>query len=122
MLFNIIYYLASILIAFGVFFAITSRSYLTRLIGLGFIQSGIITFLLGMGKVLDASPPIISQDYEIYSNIVPQALMLTAIVVGVATFAVGIILLIKIHKNFGTIDASILDKNNVTEVSQDESS
>ena len=114
MLINIPYYLASCLLGAGVFLCISSKSYFSRLIGLSIIQSGVIIFMLTIGKVFNAPPPIIRDGYTVYSNIVPQTLMLTAIVVGIATFSIATILLIKIKRNFGTIDADILDENKVT--------
>ncbi len=119
MLIRITYYLSSLLIAFGIFLCISSRSYLSRLLGLGIMQSGVIVFVVTIGKVFNAPPPILLEGQTIYSNIVPQVLMLTAIVVGIATFAIGIALIFKIRKNFDTMDVEIIEENKKLE-SRDE--
>ncbi|MDX1923735.1 MAG: cation:proton antiporter subunit C [Rickettsiaceae bacterium] len=111
MLINITHFLASFLISFGIFLSISQRNYMTKLMGLSIMQSGVLIFFIGLGKVLNAPPPIMKEGQEIYSNLLPQVLMLTAIVVGVATISIGIALIAKINKNFGTLDAENLCEN-----------
>jgi len=56
------------------------------------------------GKVLGGTAPIIAPGFELYSNPLPHVLILTAIVVGVATIALGLALVVRIHEAYGTIE------------------
>ena len=57
-----------------------------------------------MAKVLDGTAPILIKSLSVYSNPLPHVLILTAIVVGVATSALGLALVLQIYKNYGTIE------------------
>lgn len=105
MLIKLPYYIAAFLFSSGIYMMLVPRSYLTKLLGLGVMQSGILFFYISLGKIFGGIPPIIVLNQEnLYSNPLPHVLMLTAIVVGFATMAVGIGLIIKIDKNFNTIE------------------
>jgi multicomponent Na+:H+ antiporter subunit C len=87
----------------------TSKNLLKKIISLAIFQSSVLLFFITMAKVSDAGAPILKcLDYNncpnIYSNPLPHVLMLTAIVVGVAGLAVGIALIIRIDKSYGTIE------------------
>lgn len=56
------------------------------------------------GKIKDGSPPIITSNVEVYSNPLPHVLILTAIVVGVATTSVGLALIVRIKEAYGSTD------------------
>ena len=70
-----------------------------KLIGLSFFQASIIIFYLCVGFIHNSAVPILSAENSIYTNPVPHVLMLTAIVVGIATTAVGLALSIRIAKD-----------------------
>ena len=57
-----------------------------------------------MAKVKGGTPPILAEGIEIYSNPLPHVLILTAIVVGVATTALGLALVVRIRDAYGTIE------------------
>jgi multicomponent Na+:H+ antiporter subunit C len=61
-------------------------------------------FYVSMGKVRGGTAPILAEGFELYSNPLPHVLMLTAIVVGVATTALGLSLVVRIHEVYGTIE------------------
>jgi multicomponent Na+:H+ antiporter subunit C len=61
-------------------------------------------FYVSMGKVRGGTAPIIAEGFEVYSNPLPHVLMLTAIVVGVATAAVALALIVRIQEAYGTIE------------------
>lgn len=89
---------------------LTSDNYVRKIIGLGVFQSSVLIFYIALGKVDKGIVPInrcmgnITQKCEyIYSNPLPHVLMLTAIVVGFATLSVGLSLISRIYKQFGTI-------------------
>jgi multicomponent Na+:H+ antiporter subunit C len=74
--------------------------------GMSIFQSSVIMFYISMGKVAGGTAPILVEGAGdvVYSNPVPHVLMLTAIVVGVATTAVGLALAVRIREAYGTIE------------------
>ena len=57
-----------------------------------------------MGKITGATAPILDSDWSVYSNPLPHVLILTAIVVGVATTALGLSLTVRIHEAYGSVE------------------
>ena len=57
-----------------------------------------------MGKIRGGTAPILTEGDPIYSNPLPHVLSLTAIVVGVATTALGLSLVVRIHEAYGTVE------------------
>ena len=57
-----------------------------------------------MGKVAGGTAPILADGFELYSNPLPSVLILTAIVVGVATMAVALALVVRIREAYGTVE------------------
>ena len=57
-----------------------------------------------MAKVKGGTAPILADNIEVYSNPLPHVLILTAIVVGVATTALGLALVVRVQESFGTIE------------------
>ena len=81
--------------------------------GLGIFQTAILLFYISMGKVHGGVPPIVEAHHlqdQLYSSPLPQVLMLTAIVVGIATFAVAMSLVSKINQQFSTINDDEINK------------
>jgi multicomponent Na+:H+ antiporter subunit C len=62
-----------------------------------------------MGKLHGATAPILAEGFTLYDNPLPHVLILTAIVVGVATTAVGLALVVRIHRAYGTIEEDEID-------------
>ena len=66
-------------------------------------------------KLVGGTAPIISPNYSVYSNPLPHVLMLTAIVVGVATLALGLALAVRIREAYGSIEEDeILARDHTT--------
>ncbi|MGI4776467.1 MAG: Na+/H+ antiporter subunit C [Janthinobacterium lividum] len=108
---NVIYLLAEIVSVCGLFIMLTSSNYLRKIIGLGIFQSSVLIFYIGLAKVSGGSVPIIDENIKIYSNPFTHVLMLTAIVVGFATFSVGLALIYRIYLQLGTINENEIDIN-----------
>ncbi len=106
MLIKAAYYLASSLFCIGIFASITPKSYFTKLLGLAILQSGILVFYISLGKVFGGEIPVYNPKNlsQLYSSPLPHVLMLTAIVVGFATISVGLALILKINKNFDSVE------------------
>ena len=75
-----------------------------KLVGLAIFQTSVYLLFLSPGKILGGTAPILSDDFDLYSNPLPHVLILTAIVVGVATLALGMALVVRIHEAYGTIE------------------
>ena len=101
-LFN--YWIVVILMMAGLYIMIARHNLIKKLLGLSIFQTAIFYFYISLGKVAEGSAPIIDKDVTIYSNPLPHVLILTAIVVGVATTAVGLALVIRIHDATGSIE------------------
>ncbi len=98
------YILAVFLMMAGFYVVIAQGNLVKKVIGLGMFQTSVFILYISMGKVDGGTAPILVEGVEVYSNPVPHVLMLTAIVVGVATTAVGLALVIRIHEAYGSIE------------------
>ena len=88
------------------FYAVIARGNMVKkMVGLTIFQTSVFMLYISMGKVANGTAPILTGDPQtVYSNPLPHVLILTAIVVGVATTAVGYALIIRIQESFGTIE------------------
>ncbi len=103
------YWVALILLVCGLIIVLDSRNLVKKLVGLGIFQSAVFLVFISMGKKSGGSAPILDAAVSVYSNPVPHVLILTAIVVGVATTAVGLALITRIRHAYGTIDEDEID-------------
>ena len=99
-----VYWLLFAIMLTGLYIVISHGNLLKKLLGLTVFQVGIFLFYISLGKVTGGSAPIISEGAETYSHPLPQVLILTAIVVGVATLAVGLALAARIFEEYGTVE------------------
>jgi multicomponent Na+:H+ antiporter subunit C len=88
----------------GLYIVVARGNMVKKLVGLGIFQTSVYLLYLSPGKILGGTPPIISDEFTVYSNPLPHVLILTAIVVGVATLALGLALVVRINEAFGTIE------------------
>ncbi|MCP4093060.1 MAG: cation:proton antiporter subunit C [Planctomycetes bacterium] len=98
------YWLAVFLMMAGFYVVIAQGNLVKKIIGLGMFQTSVFILYISMGKVEGGSAPIVTEGVEAYSNPVPHVLMLTAIVVGVATTAVGLSLVVRINEAYGSVE------------------
>lgn len=108
-LFN--YWVAVTLFVLGLVIVIDSHNMIKKLIGLNLFQSAVFLLFITVGKVSGGHPPILDQSIELYSNPLPHVLILTAIVVGVATTALGLALVVRIRRVYGTVDENEIQHN-----------
>ncbi len=101
-LFN--YWAAIILMMIGFYIVISHGNLVKKIVGLNIFQVAVFVFYISIGKVRGGTAPILDAAYEIYSNPLPHVLILTAIVVGVATTALGLALIVRIQDSYGTIE------------------
>ena len=104
-------YWAVIFLMMVAFYILIARGNLvTKLIGLNIFQTSVFILYISMGKVRGGTAPILIEGEQIlYSNPLPHVLILTAIVVGVATTAVGLSLIVRIKETYGTIEESEIE-------------
>lgn len=98
------YWIAIVLLVTGLFIVIARGNLVKKLIGLSIFQTSVYLIYISPAKILGGTAPIIAQGYTVYSNPLPHVLILTAIVVGVATIALGLALVVRIYESFGTIE------------------
>ncbi len=105
------YWVFVILLMVGFSAIIVKTNLIKKLIGLSIFQSAVFLMYITMDKVEGGTAPILKKGQDlIYSNPLPQVLILTAIVVGVATLALGLAIVVRINERYGTIEEKdILD-------------
>ena len=92
------------LIVLGLYIVMANSNLVKKLLGLNIFQSAVFVLYISMGKVDGGSAPIYSGNVLVYSNPLPHVLILTAIVVGVATTALGLALVVRLHRAYGSIE------------------
>ncbi len=88
----------------GLYIVVARGNMVKKLVGLGLFQTSVYLLYISPGKILGGTPPILGEGLGPYSNPLPHVLILTAIVVGVATLALGLALVVRINESFGTIE------------------
>ena len=103
-LFN--YWVVVFLMMVGFYTLISRGNLVKKLIGLNIFQTSVFILYISMGKIFGGTAPILleGEGEVVYSNPLPHVLILTAIVVGVATTALGLSLVVRIKEAFGTIE------------------
>lgn len=98
------YWIAIFLMSAGMYILIARGNLLKKLVGLSILQSSVYLVYIVPGKLVGGTAPIIAEGFGVYSNPLPHVLILTAIVVGVATLALGLALVVRIREAYGTIE------------------
>jgi len=104
------------LLVAGLYIIIAQGNLIKKLVGLSLLQTSVYLLYIAPGKLVGGTAPIIAPGQQIYANPLPHVLILTAIVVGVATLALGLALAVRIHEAYGSIEEEeILEKDNASE-------
>jgi len=98
------YWIAIFLMMSGLYIVMSRANLVKKMVGLGIFQSSVFILYITMGKVTGGTAPILIADTTVYSNPLPHVLILTAIVVGVATLALGLALIVRIWEAYGSIE------------------
>ncbi|MFQ3246793.1 MAG: multicomponent Na+:H+ antiporter subunit C [Arenicella sp.] len=100
------YWVFAILLVIGLYAVIAKGNLIKKLLGLSIFQSAVFLMYITMDKVEGGTAPIIQKGVpdQIFSNPLPQVLILTAIVVGVSTTAVGLAIVVRIKETYGSIE------------------
>jgi multicomponent Na+:H+ antiporter subunit C len=108
------YWVFAVLLMVGLYAVIAGGNLIKKLLGLSIFQSAVFLMYITMDKVDGGTAPIIQAGVEnqIFSNPLPQVLILTAIVVGVSTTALGLAIVVRIREAYGSIEEEdILEKD-----------
>ena len=98
------YWIVIILMMVGLYTVISRGNLIKKIIGLNIFQVSVFFLYISMGTVEGGAAPIIAEGVTVYSNPLPHVLILTAIVVGVATTALALALVTRINESYGTIE------------------
>lgn len=99
-----VYWCVFVLMVIGLYTVISHGNLVKKLIGLNLFQIGVFMFYIALGKVEGGRAPIVEEGVSTYSHPLPHVLILTAIVVGIATTSLGLALAIRIYEAYGTIE------------------
>lgn len=110
------YWFTIMLLAIGLYGMLIKRNLVKKTIGLSIFQAGVVLFFVSIATKWDASVPVKTDELPVtdvanYMNPLPHTLMLTAIVVGVATLGVAFFLIITIYNRYKTLnEQELLEK------------
>ncbi|ELZ21261.1 cation:proton antiporter subunit C [Natrinema limicola] len=101
------YVLVFVLLGLGIYMTIASENLVKKLIGVSLFQTAIFLFFISMAYIEGGSAPIVPAEADpgrlMVASPLPQVIVLTAIVVGIALTAVGLALVIRIYAEYGTL-------------------
>lgn len=92
------------LMAAGLYIIIARGNLIKKLIGMAIFQTTVYLLYIAPGKLIGGTAPILASGFTVYSNPLPHVLILTAIVVGVATLALGLAIVVRIREAYDTIE------------------
>jgi multicomponent Na+:H+ antiporter subunit C len=98
------YFVTVFLMVAGLFIVVARGNLVKKLVGLGIFQTSVYLLYIAPGKLVGGTAPILAAGHTVYSNPLPHVLILTAIVVGLATLALGLALVVRIQESYGTIE------------------
>ncbi|HSQ70557.1 MAG TPA: cation:proton antiporter subunit C [Steroidobacteraceae bacterium] len=100
------YWVFVVLLMIGFYAVIAKVNLIKKLIGLSIFQSAVFLLYITMSKVRGGTAPIFNEQISdvLYSNPLPQVLILTAIVVGISTTALGLGIVVRIKEEYGSIE------------------
>lgn len=98
------YWIVIFLMMTGFYVVIAHGNLIKKVVGLNIFQTSVFIMYISMGKVNGGAAPILDDSVTVYSNPLPHVLILTAIVVGVATTALALALIVRIKEAYGTIE------------------
>ena len=113
MFYEIAEILAIILFFVALFGLVTSKGVIKGIVSIIVMEVAVVMFFLSIGFRAGISPPIGVNLGENVADPLPQALMITAIIIGVAATAVNMTMLIALSRQFKTTEWDILRRKNM---------
>ncbi len=99
----------------GLYIVVARGNMIKKLVGLSIFQTSVYLLYISPGKVYGGTVPVLAEGIEVYSNPLPHVLILTAIVVGVATLALGLGLVVRINEAYGSVEEDEIFKRGGTD-------
>ncbi len=103
------YWIVVVLIMLGMYVVMANPNLVKKVIGLNIFQTAVFIFYISMGELDGGTAPILSEAYTRYVNPLPHVLILTAIVVGVATTALALALAVRIYRAYESVEEDEID-------------
>jgi multicomponent Na+:H+ antiporter subunit C len=113
------YWIAIILMMSGFYIVIAQNNLIKKIIGLNIFQTSVFILYISMGKIDGGTAPIFEKGIKIYSNPLPHVLILTAIVVSIATTALALALVIRIKESYDSVEEDEIQKLDIAQELQD---
>ena len=104
------YWVVFVLMMVGFYIVIAHGNLIKKIVGLSIFQTSVFIFYISMANVDGGTAPILADNIQQYSNPLPHVLILTAIVVGIATTALGLALAVRIKESYGSIEEEEIQK------------
>ena len=101
---QLFYALDGLLLVTGLYLVIAQDNLVKKLLGLSLFQVAIFVFYLSLGKLFPGGAAVLLPEQSIYSHPLPHVLILTAIVVGIATLVVGLALVVRVQEELGSTE------------------
>ncbi len=103
------YWIVVVLVMTGLYVVMANTNLVKKVLGLNIFQVAVFILYISAGKLEGGTAPILAEGFTRYANPLPHVLILTAIVVGVATTALALALVVRIHDAYGTIEEDEID-------------
>lgn len=106
------YWVVIFLMMVGFYILISRGNLIKKIVGLNVFQTSVFMLYISLGKITGGTPPILIEMEEdvVYSNPLPHVLILTAIVVGIATTSVALALAVRIKEAYGTLEEDEINR------------
>ena len=98
------YWIVIVLMMTGFYVVVSSGNLVKKIVGLSLFQASVFILYISLGKMTGGTAPILREGISLYSNPLPHVLILTAIVVGVSTTALGLALVVRIKEAYDTVE------------------
>jgi len=104
------YWVVIVLMMIGFYIVMAHGNLIKKIVGLNIFQTSVFIFYISMANVEGGTAPILADGIKLFSNPLPHVLILTAIVVGIATTALGLALAVRIKEAYGSIEEEDIQK------------
>ncbi|GEM_PF-346910 len=103
-------YIGFLLEFVGIIGTVLRRNLVMKLLSLGISDIGVVLIFVAVGYIPGARAPIIEQNMDKYVDPLPQALVITSIVIGFATLSLSLVFVMYLANKFHTVDSTKLEK------------
>ena len=107
-----------VLMMIGLYIVIAHGNLIKKIVGLTIFQTSVFIFYISMAKVDGGTAPILMANVTKYANPLPHVLILTAIVVGIATMALALALTVRIKEAYNSIEEESIQEQNTKQASE----